>query len=181
MGECQIRNGWYAGWLISSIGGHPIYFVWYNTAPFCFLIIQIRPNITALYFHYSCITIVYLLPHAYKPNSCRRHNNQVDFFSCGDIPPMRATGLDNRGRRGCWSHVLLLSLSLTQVWSGGLGFLSWTFIKMIAYRIEPTFAFKGSQKTAKESRNIYRAHSLFGSHHCWHTGSTSSHIWTNRS
>jgi hypothetical protein len=67
--QCQIRNGWYAGWLISSIGGHPIYFIWHNIAPFCFLIIQIRPNITALHFHYSCITIVYLLPHAYKPNN----------------------------------------------------------------------------------------------------------------
>jgi hypothetical protein len=31
--------------------GHPIYFVWHNIAPFCFLITQIRPNITALHFH----------------------------------------------------------------------------------------------------------------------------------
>jgi hypothetical protein len=67
--SCQIRNGWYAGWLISSMGGHPIYFVWHNIAPFCFLILRsdrISLHYTSIY---SCITIVYLLPHAYKPNS----------------------------------------------------------------------------------------------------------------
>jgi hypothetical protein len=69
---CQIWNGWYAEWLISSMGGHPIYFVWDNIAPFCFLITMIRPNITALHSIYSCITIVYLLPHAYKPNMANK-------------------------------------------------------------------------------------------------------------
>jgi hypothetical protein len=56
------------------MGGHPIYFIWDNTAPFCFLILRsdrISLHYTSIY---SCITIVYLLPHAYKPNKMRSYD-----------------------------------------------------------------------------------------------------------